>query len=128
MLLLPSGSWGEWITWSEGALLPQAQSFDIMLVIRDGCVGGLRVDIKDPTLHVTGTVHGNMSGIVSESSHIRFAIGSNLALEAPFQNGSFSYEIPVGDLLPSSGRTPTWHRYKVPMVFRWRRRICDYDY
>ena len=94
---------GEWITWSEGALLPQSQSFDIMLVIRDGCVGGLRVDINDPTLHVTGTVHGNLSGIVSESSHIRFAIGSNLAHEAPFQNGPFSYEIPVGDLLPSPG-------------------------
>ncbi len=94
---------GEWTTWSEGALLPQAQSFDIMLVIRDGCVGGLRVDINDPTLYVSGTVDGNLSGIVSESSHIRFAIGSNLALEAPFQNGSFSYEMPVGDLLPSSG-------------------------
>ena len=93
----------QWTTWSEGALLPQALSLDIMLVIRDGCVGGLRVDINDPTLYVTGTVDGNMSGIVSESSHIRFAIGTNLALEVPFLNGPFSYEIPVGDLLPSSG-------------------------
>ena len=93
----------QWTTWSEGALLPQALSIDIMLVIRDGCVGGLRVDINDPTLYVTGTVDGNMSGIVSESSHIRFAIGTNLALEVPFLNGPFSYEIPVGDLLPSSG-------------------------
>ncbi|MFL2953745.1 MAG: hypothetical protein CBD52_000345 [Euryarchaeota archaeon TMED192] len=93
----------QWTTWSEGALLPQALSLDIMLVIRDGCVGGLRVDINDPTLYVTGTVDGNMSGIVPESSHIRFAIGTNLALEVPFLNGPFSYEIPVGDLLPSSG-------------------------
>ena len=94
---------GQWTTWSEGAMLPQAQSFDIMLVIREGCVEGLRVDVNDPTLSVTGNIDGNLTGIVSESSHIRFAIGSNLAFEAPFQEGPFSYEIPIGNLLPPVG-------------------------
>lgn len=94
---------GEWTTWSEGALLPQAQSFDIMLAIRDGCVSGLRVDVNDPTLHVTGIVDGTLSGFVPASSHIRFAIGNSLALEAPFEIGPFSYEVPIGDILPSAG-------------------------
>ena len=94
----------EWITWSEGTLLPQTDSLDIMLVIRDGCVSGLRVDINDPTLHVTGIVDGNLSGLVPESSHIRFAIGNSLAFEAPIQSGTFSYEVPVGEILPSVGQ------------------------
>ena len=93
---------GEWTTWSEGALLPQAQSFDIMLAIRDGCVSGLRVDVNDPTLHVTGIVDGTLSGFVPASSHIRFAIGNSLALEAPFEIGPFSYEVPIGCLLYTS--------------------------
>ncbi len=75
----------------------------IRIEILDGCISGARVDINDPHLIVSGSVSGEDSGLSKPSSSILFAIGENLIHSETIENGQFSFSVPVGYSLPSSG-------------------------
>ena len=49
---------GSWVTWSDGPLLPDVSVLDVSLVIEQGCVNSIRVDINDPTLTISGEIEG----------------------------------------------------------------------
>ena len=93
---------GEWITWSEGAHLPSLNVLDVSLAIRQGCVSKIRVDVNDPTLVISGEIHGEFDDLVGDLSKLRFAIGSNLAVEYAIQGGPFNLIVPVGEFLPTN--------------------------
>ena len=91
---------GEWITWSVGAILPSLNVLDVSLAIRQGCVSKIRVDVNDPTLVISGEIHGEFDDLVGELSQLRVAIGPNLAVEYVIQGGPFNLIVPVGKFLP----------------------------
>ncbi len=93
---------GEWITWSVGAHLPSLNVLDVSLDIRQGCVSKIRVDVNDPTLVISGEIHGEFDDLVGDLSKLRFAIGSNLAVEYAIQGGPFNLIVPVGEFLPTN--------------------------
>ncbi|MEC7664714.1 MAG: hypothetical protein VYD21_01500 [Candidatus Thermoplasmatota archaeon] len=93
---------GEWITWSVGAHLPSLNVLDVSLAIRQGCVSKIRVDVNDPTLVISGEIHGEFDDLVGDLSKLRFAIGSNLAVEYAIQGGPFNLIVPVGEFLPTN--------------------------
>ena len=92
---------GEWITWSVGAILPSLNVLDVSLAIRQGCVSKIRVDVNDPTLVISGEIHGEFDDLVGDLSQLRVAIGSNLAVEYVIQGGPFNLIVPVGNFLPA---------------------------
>ena len=92
---------GEWITWSVGAILPSLNVLDVSLAIRQGCVSKIRVDVNDPTLVISGEIHGEFDDLVGDLSQLRVAIGSNLAVEYVIQGGPFNLIVPVGKFLPA---------------------------
>jgi len=94
---------GSWVTWSDGPLLPDVSVLDVSLVIRQGCVNSIRVDVNDPTLTISGEIEGDFVGLVENLSQLRFAIGTNLVLEHSITNGSFNLEVPIGRYLPADG-------------------------
>ncbi len=75
----------------------------IRIEILDGCISGARVDVNDPHLNVSGSISGEDSGLSKPSSSILFAIGENLVHSETIENGQFSFSVPVGYALPSSG-------------------------
>ena len=91
------------MTWSDGPLLPDVSVLDVSLVIRQGCVNSIRVDVNDPTLTISGEIEGDFVGLVENLSQLRFAIGTNLVLEHSITNGSFNLEVPIGRYLPADG-------------------------
>jgi len=92
---------GEWITWSVGGLLPSLDFLDVSIEIRQGCLSKIRVDVNDPTLVISGEVHGDFDDLVGDLSQLRFAIGPNLAVEYAIQGGPFNLIVPVGEFLPA---------------------------
>ena len=75
---------------------------NIRIEIEDGCISGVRIDVNDPHLVVQGHVSGALVGL-SDTSYIRFAIGSSLVASIPLQYGAFSVDVPVGHALPERG-------------------------
>ena len=62
----------------------------------------IRVDVNDPTLVISGEIHGEFDDLVGDLSKLRFAIGSNLAVEYAIQGGPFNLIVPVGEFLPTN--------------------------
>ncbi|MBE46163.1 MAG: hypothetical protein CMB02_05905 [Euryarchaeota archaeon] len=71
----------------------------------DGCIQGARIDVNDPQLVVNGRVSGGFDGLSISSSYIGFAVGDSLVHSEQMDEGSFSFSVPVGHLLPYSGET-----------------------
>ena len=94
---------GDWVIWPENTPLPQINKIDVSLVIREGCISKLRVDINDPQLVVSGNISGATEGLVSDLSTIRVAMGNELVHESNVELGIFHYDMPVGRFLPSHG-------------------------
>ena len=95
---------------SEGEIV------DFRIEVEDGCISGSRVDVNDPHLIVNGRVAGGLSGLSSESSYIKFAIGSSLVHTEPIDSGTFEFSVPVGNALPSEGEAL---RVGVAARFQW---------
>ncbi len=101
--VLPDDVDGDYTQIQSGDSLALTDSLQhIRIEIEDGCISGVRIDLNDPHLVVQGHVSGALDGL-SDTSYIRFAIGSNLVASIPLQYGVFSVDVPVGHALPERG-------------------------
>ncbi len=103
---LPYGAGEGYYQIESGDLLEHPESMHrIRVEIHDGCISGARVDVNDPHLVVSGSVAGEIEGLSSSGSSIRFAIGEYLVESLPINLGGFSVEVPVGHALPSDSES-----------------------
>jgi len=94
----------EWKTLETGDLLVQdLERQTIRIIIEKGCISGARVDVNDPKIQISGSVNGNIAGLDTEFSSIRFAVGKYLVHSEKMEIGSFSVSIPIGHALPEEG-------------------------
>ena len=108
---------GEYVKIDSGDLVwGKAEIVDFRILVEDGCISGSRVDLNDPHLIVSGRVSGSFAGLSSESSNIRFAIGSFLVHTEQMDSGEFEFSVPVGFALPPEGEAL---RIGVAARFQW---------
>lgn len=108
---------GEYVEIDSGDLVwGKAEIVDFRILVEDGCISGSRVDLNDPHLIVSGRVSGSFAGLSSESSNIRFAIGSFLVHTEQMDYGEFEFSVPVGYALPPEGEAI---RIGVAARFQW---------
>ena len=108
---------GEYVEIDSGDLVwGKAEIVDFRILVEDGCISGSRVDLNDPHLFVSGRVSGGFAGLSSESSNIRFAIGSFLVHTEQMDSGEFEFSVPVGFALPPEGEAL---RIGVAARFQW---------
>ena len=69
----------------------------------DGCIQGARVDINDPTLHVSGSVIGDIHSMVPEFAKLRIAMNGEEVASTNISEGPFSLSASVGHLLTPGG-------------------------
>jgi hypothetical protein len=87
----------------EGELIPSdITKIDLKVIIHDGCIEKIRVDINDPKLIVKGHITGNVDGL-SDPSQILFAIDNELVYSVPIELGNFSFSVPIGYAFPETG-------------------------
>ncbi|MBA46269.1 MAG: hypothetical protein CMB31_06755 [Euryarchaeota archaeon] len=93
-----------WTTILNGELIEINQdSIDVRISIIDGCVSNFRIDINDPSLHVSYHIEGNDLGLVPSFSTLRFAVGGSLVEEIPITNSNGTFVVPIGHLLGDDG-------------------------
>ena len=78
-----------------------AEIVNFRIHVEDGCISGSRIDLNDPQLVVSGRISGGFSGLSSESSHIKFAIGEFLVHTEQMDSGVFEFSVPIGHALPA---------------------------
>ena len=102
--VLPDDVGGDYSEVESGELIEHPYFLQhIRIDVEDGCIAGARVDVNDPHLVVSGSISGSVSGLSSESSYVRFAVGGDLVHVEPMDIGEFSMAIPIGRILPESG-------------------------
>ncbi len=98
------------VEWSEpdpiipNSLIPSTSTyirFHVMLL--DGCIQGAMVDLNDPTLHISGSVIGQVNSMVPEFAKLRIAMNGEEITSVNITEGPFSVSVPVGHLLPPGG-------------------------
>jgi len=99
---IEEGIWKE-LTKSGDPLIDDAARQQILVVIEDGCISRARIDINDPRMIIAGIISGDVSGLDSNFSTIRFAVGESLVHSETIEIGSFSISIPIGHALPEEG-------------------------
>ena len=72
----------------------------IKVEIFSGCISGLRIDINDPRLIITGSITGELEGLYLDSSYLRLAVGNELIYQNPMTKGDILIDIPIGEHLP----------------------------
>ncbi|RJU82168.1 MAG: hypothetical protein DWB93_04555 [Candidatus Poseidoniales archaeon] len=88
---------------NSGELLPLlGEKIDLRILIHDGCIEKIRIDINDPRLIIEGEVTGKTDGL-SNSSQVLFAIDNELVFSMSIEMGNFSYSIPIGFAFPEEG-------------------------
>jgi len=96
-------NWFGYTLLNEPFLLPDHPFLEFKVDLLDGCLAGVRADINDPTLTVSGHVSGAIDDLVVNFSTLRVAFEGVLLWDLPLALGSFSHSIPVGHLLPAVG-------------------------
>ena len=88
---------------NSGELLPiLGETIDLRILIHDGCVEKIRIDINDPRLIIEGEITGKTDGL-SNSSQVLFAIDNELVFSMGIGIGNFSHSIPIGFAFPEVG-------------------------
>ena len=88
---------------NSGELLPVVgEKVDLKILIHDGCIERIRIDINDPVLLIQGEVTGKTDGLAN-SSQVLFAIDNELVFSMDIGIGNFSYSIPIGFAFPEEG-------------------------
>jgi hypothetical protein len=102
--VIPDNLDGDYSVKQNGDLLDNRDMLQhVRISIVDGCVSGVRIDINDPHIVITGSINGATNGLAAPASSLRIAVGSYLIHTIPLELGAFSIEIPVGHALPSEG-------------------------
>ena len=88
---------------NSGELMPiLGEEIDLRILIHDGCIEKIRIDINDPVLIIEGEVTGKTDGL-SNSSEVLFAVDNELVFSMDIGIGNFSYSIPIGFAIPEEG-------------------------
>tara|TARA_B100001113_G_scaffold294293_1_gene251203 strand:+ start:4537 stop:6909 length:2373 start_codon:yes stop_codon:yes gene_type:complete len=88
---------------NSGELMPiLGEEIDLRILIHDGCIEKIRIDINDPVLIIEGEVTGKTDGL-SNSSQVLFAVDNELVFSMDIGIGNFSYSIPIGFAIPEEG-------------------------
>ncbi len=97
-------------TWSTpAAIIPQGLIPSTATYIRfhatllDGCIHEAMVDINDPTLHVSGSVIGEVHSMVPEFAKLRIAMNGEEVTSVNISEGPYSVSVSVGHLLTPGG-------------------------
>ena len=91
------GSVGDWTSYDTGTLLPDVDGVHLRVSMNEGCMTRLTVDINDPTLTLTGRIHGDVEGLLESSSRwAAYVNGVVVANEPVTTLGSFQFDLPVG--------------------------------
>ena len=94
---------GTFQTIDSGDLLPSlGEKLDLRILIHEGCMEKIRIDINDPVLVLEGEITGKIDGL-SNSSQVLFAIDNELVFSMGVGLGNFSYSVPIGHALPEEG-------------------------
>lgn len=94
---------GTFQTIDSGDLLPSLEEkLDLRILIHEGCMEKIRIDINDPVLVLEGEITGKIDGL-SNSSQVLFAIDNELVFSMGVGLGNFSYSVPIGHALPEEG-------------------------
>jgi hypothetical protein len=102
--VIPDNLEGDYSVKQNGDLLDNRDMLQhVRISIEDGCVSGVRIDVNDPHIVITGSISGATNGLTTPASSLRIAVGSYLVHTIPLELGTFSFEIPVGHALPSEG-------------------------
>jgi len=102
--VIPDNVDGDYSVKQNGNLLDNRDMLQhVRISIEDGCVSGVRIDVNDPHIVITGSISGATNGLTTPASSLRIAVGSYLVHTIPLELGTFSIEIPVGHALPSEG-------------------------
>ena len=94
------GSMGAWTAHDTNTLLPNVDALHLRVSMNEGCMTRLTVDINDPTLTLTGRIHGDVEGLLESSSRwAAYVNGVVVANEPVTTLGSFQFDLPVGHAL-----------------------------
>ena len=108
---------GEYIQINDGDLIDSnSDMIRIKVEIYSGCISGIRIDINDPRLIITGSISGELDGLYRDSSYLRFAVGDQLIYQNPMTKGDILIDIPIGEYLPESGEV---FEFGIASRFQW---------
>ena len=97
-------SWSQPESIIATTLIPSTDTYiRFHATLLDGCIQGAMVDINDPTLHVSGTVVGDVHSMVTEFAKLRIAMNGDEVTSINISEGPFSVSVSVGHLLTPGG-------------------------
>ncbi len=97
------GSVGAWTSHDTNTLLPDVDAVQLRVVMNEGCMTRLTVDVNDPTLTLIGRIHGDIEGLLESSSRwAAYVNGIVVANEPVTTLGNFQFDLPVGHALAAS--------------------------
>jgi hypothetical protein len=110
-------SWSAWSQTAFSSILPASEYLQIKVKLSDGCVERVRLDINDPTLHISINVHGDTDSIISNGSRIQVSMQNELIHRFDINTvGTYSHSVSIGDTLPADGESLMLH---LASAFTW---------
>lgn len=110
-------SWSAWSQTAFSSILPASEYLQIRVKLSDGCVERVRLDINDPTLHISINVHGDTDSIITNGSRIQVSMQNELIHRFDINAvGTYSHSVSIGDTLPADGESLMLH---LASAFTW---------
>ncbi|MCS5536282.1 MAG: hypothetical protein NZ802_10545, partial [Candidatus Poseidoniales archaeon] len=97
-------SWSEPQAIIAQSLIPSTSThIRFHATLLDGCIQGAMVDINDPTLHVSGSIVGDIHSMVPEFAKLGIAMNGEVVTSVNITEGPYSVSVSVGHLLTPGG-------------------------
>jgi len=110
-------SWSAWSQTAFSSILPASEYLQIKVKLSDGCIERVRLDINDPTLHISINVHGDADSIISDGSRVQVSMQNELVHRFNISAvGTYSHSVSIGDILPANGESLMLH---LASAFNW---------
>jgi hypothetical protein len=110
-------SWSAWSQTAFSSILPTSEYLQIKVKLSDGCVERVRLDINDPTLHISINIHGDVDSIIPNGSRVQVSMQNELVHRFDISTlGTYSHSVSIGDILPADGESLILH---LASAFTW---------
>ncbi len=110
-------SWSAWSQTAFSSILPASEYLQIKVKLSDGCVERVRLDINDPTLHISINIHGDVDSIIPNGSRVQVSMQNELVHRFDISTlGTYSHSVSIGDILPADGESLILH---LASAFTW---------
>ena len=110
-------SWSAWSQTAFSSILPASEFLQVRVKLSDGCIERVRLDINDPTLHISINVHGDVDSVIPNGSRVQVSMQNELVHRFDISAvGTYSHSISIGDLLPEEGESLILH---LASAFTW---------